>query len=342
MRLEHIKQQLLTEVTLDTYTAEYLPTQWIDLLTEQRAFHLFVPKQLGGLQLSMGQGIIVLTAIARIHGSLGWCLNLGAGANYFSGCFEEEAASTIFKHQTTILAGSGGKNGTAREINKKYIINGSWDKCTGAAHASHFTFNAVHKNGQLSSFLIPAEEVKTTDDWPIFGLKATSSFGITIENQIIHEKYRFKIGEIKNTPEYSVFQLDFEVFARLCMSASFIGIVDCFVSHYHQQLTSRKINETTELTKIKKSISTSLNTLQECAHLFDQLKDLSIQEIASAHDLLTNQLPLKHTELFLLAQQIYLEAGMSVTQENQLIHWAYRDVMTAIQHYMLKRPKGIQ
>lgn len=338
MRIDHIRNQLHAKIILESFTSDRLEEEWVELLTQERAFHLFVPKQFGGLQLSMSQGIIALMEVAKIHGSLGWALNLGAGANYFSGCFEADVALELFQKSTTILAGSGGKNGTAREINQKYIINGSWDKCTGAAHASHFTFNAVHKDGRVSSFLIPANEVKTTDNWPIFGLKATSSFGITIENQIVKEKHRFHIGEIKNNHYYAVFQLDFEVFARLCMSASYIGIVAGFIQHYEHYLKSRSFQETITVANTKKLMTDTSYTLKECAHLFDEFSELSNIEKEVAQNILMEQIPRKHTELFMRVQQIYLEAGMAITQESQLLHWAYRDVMTAIQHYMLKRP----
>jgi predicted nucleic acid-binding protein len=341
MRIDHIRNQLLSEVSLDTYTNDRLREKWVEVLTQERAFHLFVPKQFGGLQLRMSQGIIALIEVAKIHGSLGWALNLGAGANYFSGCFEADVALELFKNNTTILAGSGGKNGTAREINQKYIINGSWDKCTGAAHASHFTFNAVHKDGRVSSFLIPASEVKTVDNWPIFGLKATSSFGITIENQIVREKHRFIIGEIKNNVDYSVFQLDFEVFARLSMSASFIGIVAGFIQHYEQHLLNRNFKASTCVKNTKKVLNETENSLKECTHLYDELIELSPAEKVLAENMLLHQLPEKHVDLFMCVQQIYLEAGMAITQESQVLHWAYRDVMTAIQHYMLKRPASL-
>ena len=338
MRLEYISNQLIPEVTLETYTTYRLKDTWIELLTQEKAFHLFVPKQFGGLELTMSQGILALMHVSKIHGSLGWVLNLGAGANYFSGCFEEDVAMELFQPTTTILAGSGGATGTAREINKKYIINGKWDKCTGAAHASHFTFNAVHKDGRISSFVIPSEDVKTLDNWPIFGLKATSSFGLSIDNQIVKEKHRFIIGDIKNNQTYNVFQLDFDVFARMCMSASFIGIAECFLAHYEQLLALRKKNQSTTVTPLKKVLSATFNTLQSCAHLFDQFSELSPQERESAERILLEELPSKHMEIFMLVQQIYAEAGMVITQEDQLIHWAYRDVLTAIHHYMLKKP----
>ena len=84
MRLEYIHHQLLPEVTLESYTSDRLKESWIELLTTEKAFHLFVPKQFGGLELSMSQGILALTSVAKIQGSLGWVLNLGAGANYCS------------------------------------------------------------------------------------------------------------------------------------------------------------------------------------------------------------------------------------------------------------------
>ena len=194
----------------------------------------------------------------------------------------------------------------------------------------------MHKDGRISSFLIPRAEVTTQNNWPIVGLKATSSFGITIQNQIVKEQHRFIIGELKNNFNYSVFQLDFEVFARLCMSASYIGIVGCLVRYYENQLLERKIEETVLLKNMKKLLDSSQSSLQECAHLFDQLKELNPKEKETAELLLYIHLPQKHTELFMFVQQIYLEAGMSITQESNLIHWSYRDVLTAIHHYMLR------
>ncbi len=338
MRLEYIRNSILSSVSLETYTANSLPSEWISTLKQERAFHLFVPKEFGGLQLSMSQGVLALMHISKLHGSLGWALNLGAGANYFSGCFAPDVAHSLFQDSATIIAGSGGTTGTAREINKKYIINGAWNKCTGAAHASHFTFNAKHKDGRISSFIIPKELVDMKDNWPIMGLKATSSYGITINNQIIREEHRFIIGEIKNNHTYSVFQLEFETFSRLCLSASFMGIVDCFVSHAEIALKHTE-SPIEALQWLKIQLGTSKSVLLECAHLHDEYQELSITEKTLAKNQLTHELPSQHDTLFHGVQQLFLTLGMSVTLENNLLHWAYKDVLTAVQHCYLKKPR---
>ncbi|MDG0974801.1 MAG: hypothetical protein P8O07_11640 [Crocinitomicaceae bacterium] len=338
MRLEYIRNFIISSVSLETYTANSLPSEWISTLQQERAFHLFVPKEFGGLQLSLSQGILALMHISKLHGSLGWVLNLGAGANYFSGCFAPDIACSLFQNPSTILAGSGDTSGTVREINKKYIINGAWNKCTGAAHASHFTFNAKHKDGRISSFLISRELVEMQDNWPIMGLKATSSHGITINNQIIREEHRFIVGEIKNNHAYSVFQLEFETFARLCLSASFVGIVDCFVSHAEIALKHSK-SPIEALQRLKIKLSTSTSILLECAHLHDEFQELSIAEKTLAKNHLIHELPSQHEALFHGVQQLFLTLGMSVMLENNLLHWAYKDVLTAVQHYYLKIPR---
>jgi len=71
MRLEYIRNSILSSVSLETYTANSLPSEWISTLKQERAFHLFVPKEFGGLQLSLSQGILSLMHISKLHGSLG-------------------------------------------------------------------------------------------------------------------------------------------------------------------------------------------------------------------------------------------------------------------------------
>jgi len=327
-----IVKSVLRQTTVETYQAATVPDAWIQLLQRERYFHLFVPVVYGGHEASIAEGLEVIYNVSQLNGALGWVLNLGAGAAFFSRSFDPTTAAEIFDHPSTILAGSGAVGGQARYINGKYIIAGQWGKCSGAAHATHFTFNASLKDGTSHAFIIPREEVQLVDDWPIFGLKPTSSNGISIDKKIISERFKFDIEQVKNHPHYTTFQLSFMTFARLCMSASYLGIISCYL----RQLTASYDQTNRELPASALLLEQHLQ--RGTQQLFSIAEVYGIDpsgKTSDAVEALYQGLPKFHRSLSVQVHQTFLDAGLAVTQENQLLHWAWRDAMTAGQHYLI-------
>src|SRR5690554_7095888 len=78
--------------TIEEYQQLYLNEDKLQKCYEDKWFKLFVPKAYNGLELSMENGCRQLLSIAEIQGGLGWTVNLGAGANWFSGRSEEHTS----------------------------------------------------------------------------------------------------------------------------------------------------------------------------------------------------------------------------------------------------------
>lgn len=317
------------EKSVENYTEHKLPNQWIDTLIQQKYFKLFVPKSLGGLELTLLEGTKKLIETAQIHGGLGWVHNLGAGANYFCGFFDEKTANELFSAPDTILSGSGFNSGTVQSKDSCYIINGAWSKCSGADHASHFTFNAVNEKGETNSYIISKEKVSLTPSWSSFGLKSSSSHSITIKNQSIPKEYLFEIGKQQSFSNYTIYCVPFEQFARICLSATFQGMTESLLNAF-KKLDKVPLN--VNINKAEEQIQILNNNRNQLAEYYDSTIDFSNQVLKES----VNELGIIHAQLFETLMQLYLKGGMTVTEESNLIHWQIRDIMTAIQHYMLK------
>src|SRR5690554_961124 len=165
----HEKETLYRE-SLEAEKLGRLTDKQLDIIYQNKWFHLLIPKSLGGAEMSLPQFAKMMEKLATIDGSFAWNVNLGAGANMFAGFMEQIAASEIFKSERTCVAGSGAVMGTAKIKDDGYIINGYWKYASGSAHANYFSLNAQledSKPDEYASFLVPAKEVKVIDTWQV-------------------------------------------------------------------------------------------------------------------------------------------------------------------------------
>lgn len=326
----------MRKISIEDYKRSQLPQDLLQDLYKRNWFKIFVPKDYGGLELDLKIAGQHITEAASHFGGLGWVMNLGAGANWFSGCFEDKVAQSVFSPSQTVIAGSGSDSGSFKIKGESVILNGSWKKCSGAAHASLFSLNAKDENSDtISSFIIPRELVEFSEEkWEIFGLKSTSSLTINLTDVEIPKSFRFEINTIKNHKNYKVFHIPFEQFARICMSSCFIGIAQCFLNTIQAENVFESKFETIT-NDLQKGIDSALSKRDIQADL--------IQE-KSANGNLDNDIKLNlKTELgqanvmvFDEIQKLFKMGGLAFVEENNLSHWAYRDVLTGIQHYLMK------
>ena len=62
-----------------------LSHEQLEIIYHEKWFKLFVPKENGGLELVLPEGLETEEALARIDGSLGWTVTLCSGATEFIG-----------------------------------------------------------------------------------------------------------------------------------------------------------------------------------------------------------------------------------------------------------------
>lgn len=312
-----------------------LKEEHLKLAIKNNWFKLFVSKKFNGCEATLPDALKAYFEASSIDGSLGWCVNLGSGASIFSGYLSKKAAKDVFSNPENVCAGSGGV-GTFEETADGYIVSGSWDKCTGAAHATHFTVNAKNEHGEMYSFVVPRGQVQVSDEYFLDGLERSSSVNITIQKASIPSFYKFEINRIIEESSYLIHQLDFDTFAKFCMLASILGMAQCLMNtaKVDDQLYPERAG--INIDEFEAFIEVS----------FQELMDLSkeawreLEEGGEVTNDLNERLNLiiPHTNkgLFDRANELLYHGGLRLKDKRTNVHRTYRDLMLACQHYILK------
>lgn len=166
------------------------------------------------------------------------------------------------------------------------------------------------------------------------GMRNSSSFGITLNKVEVPKGHDFQMNVIKNNQDYGVFHIPFQSFARLCMSASYLGVVKCLVDICLKDLRKPLVIKIIE-NDLLPLLDSSLEQLYESAQRIEELSlDRRFNEKTAEN--LKLKLGGNNMKIFDVLQSLFLAGGLPFIEEDKLVHWAYRDVLTAVQHFMVK------
>lgn len=217
-----------------------LHREQLNIIYKQNWFKLFVPKQYGGLDMTLPGALRLEEAIAYADGSVGWTVTLCAGAGWFVGFLATELSTSIFANNHVCLAGSGKSNAVAKKVDGGYIVSGTWDYATGSNHATAFTANALieqkdellkDKNGEsiVRSFLFLKKEVQVQANWKPMGMTATGSNSFSIKDLFVPEHRSFIINAQYAVLSESIYQYPFLQFAETTLAVNSSGMAMRFI-----------------------------------------------------------------------------------------------------------------
>lgn len=328
----------------------------LEIIYREKWFKLFVPKENGGLELNLLQGLETEEALASIDGSLGWTITLCSGATEFIGYLPTELAEKVFRNEKVCFGGSGAVTGTASETEDYYIINGSWKYATGAPYCTHFTANClVQKNGKqllnkeggpvYKSFLFTKEEIQIFKDWNMMGLKATASNSFSVKDLKITKERVFIIDAKHSTLPGLIYQYPFLQFAETTLAVNISGMALHFLDEFAQLITqwdqSKKYSGEV-INKLKEKLKENTDNLKKHRILFYEAVSQSwkiLQQKGSITVKTLDKISLTSRELSCIARKVvtelYPHCGVAATQNGTPINLIFRDIFTASQHYLL-------
>ena len=325
----------LTKATVSHYVNARLADDWIPTLKKRQLFKMFVPQSLGGLELSLESATHYLKETAEISGSLGWIHNLAAGANFFCGYFDAATAAEIYTSHEVLSSGSGAPSGSIRRQDDHLLASGRWNFCSGAGYATHFTATALDEQEKPVTFISDAGRIHIREHWRAFGLKASSTRQIEMKDKKVPARYQFQIGRQKSFFDYSIYQIDFETFARICLSATWEGILHGFLNYLDQ-----------EQPKMHEGLRSKVSGLRDKAGQLEKTRSGLIQKLQKNHynintpEVLRRQIKTelgeRHRDIYLQISPLCWELGLHITDEENCSHWALRDLKTASQHFFVK------
>lgn len=332
---------------------EGLTTAQLELIHSKSLFHLLVPKNVGGAELPLTDFVEFIEYLARIDGSFAWAVNLGAGANMFSGYLDVNTAKKIFSSKKSCVAGSGAIAGTAKKVKDGYIINGKWKYASGSSHASYFSLNAyIEGSESYSSFLLPAKNVNILHTWKVMGLKASSSNDFSLEDTFVPDELMFDLQSSSKVQDSPLYSFPFMALAEINMLVMLTGLSLHF---YELCMEIAKVKQVkaknsgddqlmplashTYFEKIRKEVKKEFdlnrsNCLQQLHAMWElncQGKSISteVQHKFRESVLLTSESARK------MVDQLYVLLGMSSIYEHSEINRVWRDFKVASQHSLL-------
>lgn len=161
-------------------------------------YHLLTPRKFGGYEFGLPTFASVVSEIGRGDPSTGWCFGLGLGHTLtLASYWPEEAQREIFMNPLGYFRANHRfvPQGTATQVEGGYIVNGTWDYCSGIQYASHFKATARVHEGDLVRqvvVVIPAGQYTVLDDWGgdrTLGMRASGSNSVRVDEVFVPEHW---------------------------------------------------------------------------------------------------------------------------------------------------------
>jgi alkylation response protein AidB-like acyl-CoA dehydrogenase len=158
-----------------------LPDAIFDALADAGLFRLWLPKELGGPELSPLEFMTVVEAASALDGTIGWLIGNGAGMSRSAGYLPVSVAAHVFSDPRAFIASATGAVGTAVPVEGGYRVSARWPFGSGAPHATFFMGLASVKGTDgrdeppLCCYL-DRDQVELHDTWHVSGLRGTASW----------------------------------------------------------------------------------------------------------------------------------------------------------------------
>jgi alkylation response protein AidB-like acyl-CoA dehydrogenase len=157
-----------------------LPDDVFEALADVGLFRLWLPRALGGAELSPHDFMDVVEAAAALDGSIGWLIGNGGGMSRAGGYLSSAVAQRMFSDPRAFVVSATGAVGSLKPVPGGWRVSGRWPFGSGAAHATHFMGLAAI-DGQpgpdrpLMFCYVPRNQVLVHDTWYVSGLRGTGS-----------------------------------------------------------------------------------------------------------------------------------------------------------------------
>ena len=162
-------------------------------------YRILQPKMFGGYEFDYVTFYRVMLEIARGNPGVSWCLALGAthGALIAShwperAQFELFGASGDFRAPHRV----GVTTSTCQRADGGYIVDGTWNYCSGIPYATHFVGNVLlnedGKPPQMKIFVVARSQLTVLDDWggeATLGMRASGSNSVKLDKVFVPEHH---------------------------------------------------------------------------------------------------------------------------------------------------------
>ena len=208
-----------------------LPDDTSRILVRGGLFRSWIPRRFGGAQLALPDALRLYEAAARIDGSIGWAVMIGAGGGLFAATLPPAGAAAIFSPPDAVIAGSGTPSGRAERVPGGWRCSGRWRYASGADYATTFTAQCALVGEPaleatpiaMRAMAFERAQVVVQRTWDPLGMRGTGSHDFEVVNAFVPDERSF---DVFGAPHDSgpLYRLPFDVLTVLPITAVALGI----------------------------------------------------------------------------------------------------------------------
>ena len=185
----------------------------VQALEDSGFMRAVLPKRWGGLEVSPQEFFAAHLKIAEQDMSTAWIAGIVAVHAYQLALMDEEAQADVYSRgpNTLISSSYNPVGGRAESCDGGFRLSGRWGWSSGSAHCTWVLLGAIVPGDGYRTFLVPRSDYEIEDTWFVYGLQATGSNDIVIEEPVFvpgHRTHRqmdgFNCVHRQDNPLYSI------------------------------------------------------------------------------------------------------------------------------------------
>lgn len=166
------------------------PEALAPLLKRARIPMAKVPRELGGFELSPAEQVDFFARIAYLNPSAGWlAFNQCGAAGLVGAALPEAGLSTLFAHDSPLLAAVAAPTGRSKATDGGYRVSGRWSYASGVHLAEWVLLMTLcDKPPGPRGVLLPRSSVELHDNWHVAALQGTGSVDVSVDDAFVPEE----------------------------------------------------------------------------------------------------------------------------------------------------------
>jgi 3-hydroxy-9,10-secoandrosta-1,3,5(10)-triene-9,17-dione monooxygenase len=218
--------------------ARRIPDETIADMQAAGFFRILQPRRWGGYEMDPQVFFDVQMALSEGCMSTGWVYGVVGGHPYELALFPDAAQREVWGEDTSVLASSSYQPvGRVERVEGGFRLSGRWGFSSGCEHCDWVLLGAMIPAAEeggppdMRTFLLPRRDYEIADAWHVFGMKATGSQDIIVDNVFVPEHRTHKAidgflcqnpGQVEN--DAPLFSLPWaQIFVRLVSTGAIGG-----------------------------------------------------------------------------------------------------------------------
>jgi indole-3-acetate monooxygenase len=320
-----------------------MPRPVFEALRDRGFTRMWVSTAFGGNRVSLGTGVAVLEALARLDASVAWQMCVQGAIGRLSDYLPEASAREMFAGQDGLVVGGGANpTGCAEPVDGGYRLRGTWAFASGSAHAGWLVCAAKvvrdgHPTGEVVLLFVPNGTAELRDTWHTLGLHGTGSNHYHVDDAFVPAEFAVDRDAMLRSPVgrgSRGYALGFYEFAPLALAPTPLGTaraaLDAVVAQVPKLAQSPTAQE--KLARAEALVHSARLLLMDTTRQAERSGEHGGDALGALIQLTAATVAEHCVSAVTTAYEL---AGAAALYDGNPVQRCFRDIHTAVMHYTL-------